>query len=108
VNLTQPLLVTTTCPSQDSARTLAHLIVESRLGGCVQMVPISSTYRWHDEVCVEDEFQLTIKTTMANTEPLQQLVTDHLAAEIPEFVITPIVGGSTPYLSWLRDATRKE
>jgi len=99
-------VVLTTVAAAADAEALARSIVAARLAACVQVVgPIRSIYRWHGEVCAEQEWRCEAKTT---TERVDALV-EHIAAnhpyELPEIVTLPIVAGSRPYLDWLATET---
>jgi periplasmic divalent cation tolerance protein len=98
-------VVQTTVASQTQAETLARLIVEARLGACVQLQPIRSFYRWQNEVQDEAEFLLQIKTRQACYPALEAFIRAHHSYETPEIVQLPIVAGSADYLQWLETET---
>ena len=51
-----PVLATTTAPTVEDARRIAHRLVEEKLAACVQMVdPITSVYRWQGAVEEQSE-----------------------------------------------------
>ncbi|PZF83046.1 divalent-cation tolerance protein CutA [Jiangella anatolica] len=95
------VIVTTTAGSEAVARELAAGVVAARLGACAQLVPITSVYRWEGEVRTDAEWRVEIKTAADRVEAL----TAHLSAvhpyDLPEIVVTPIVGGSADYLTWV-------
>jgi periplasmic divalent cation tolerance protein len=102
-------VVQTTVSSQAQAEALARLIVEARLGACVQLQPIRSFYRWPNEVQseVRDEAEilLQIKTRQACYPALEAFIRAHHSYETPEIVQLPIVAGSADYLQWLQTET---
>ena len=52
-----------TCPNHEVGTALARRLVEDRLAACVNQIPgIQSVYRWKDEVCIDQEELLVIKT----------------------------------------------
>jgi periplasmic divalent cation tolerance protein len=96
------VLVSTTTDKREEADKIAHLLVERGLAACVQTVgPISSTYRWKDEVERAEEWLLLIKTRGALFERVEKLIKENHAYEVPEIVLVPIRGGSEEYLRWL-------
>ena len=99
-------IVLTTTASETQAETLARLIVEAKLGACVQIHPLKSVYRWKGALCAEPEWQLSIKTRQARFEALAQFITAHHPYETPEIVQIPITAGSAAYLRWLDDGTQ--
>jgi periplasmic divalent cation tolerance protein len=99
-------VVQTAVASQSQAGALARLIVEARLGACVQLQPIRSFYRWQGEVHDEPEFLLQIKTRRACFPALEAFIRAHHSYETPEIVQLPITAGSADYLQWLQTETR--
>jgi periplasmic divalent cation tolerance protein len=99
------VVVTTTVDSEKAARDLAAALVDARLAACVQCVPIHSTYRWKGAVESAAEFLLMAKTRASLAGSLAAFVRGRHSYELPEIVVTPIVGGLAPYLQWIRDET---
>ena len=98
-------MVQTTVAGQTQAEALARLIVEARLGACVQLQSISSFYRWQGEVRDEAEFLLQIKTRQACYPALEAFIRAHHGYETPEIVQLPIMTGSAAFLQWLHAET---
>jgi periplasmic divalent cation tolerance protein len=100
------VVVLTTVPSDSNAGQFAAALVEARVAACVNVLgDMRSTYRWDDEIEVETERQLLIKTTRETLPALWEKVRDLHPSEIPEFVVLPIIDGSAAYLNWLREST---
>ncbi len=94
--------VVTTVDSATAAEALARGIVEARLGACVQIVPgVRSFYRWQGAVEVAEEWQCVVKTTAVRTDELVEHLTAEHPYEVPEVLVTPVVGGNPGYLDWL-------
>lgn len=107
----RPLLVLTTCASEDEAATLAASLVEQRLAACVNTLGrVQSTYRWQGGVEREQESLLVIKTTETRLAAVEQAIRDRSSYEVPEVLAIPVHGGSAAYLDWLADSVteRKE
>ena len=100
--LTPYCVVQTSVAGQAQAEALARLIVDARLGACVQLQPIRSFYRWQNEVRDEAEVLLQIKTRQACYPALEAFIRAHHSYETPEIVQLPIVAGSADYLQWLQ------
>lgn len=101
------VIISTTTDSEATARTLATMVVEARLGACAQIVgPITSVYRWDGAVQTDQEWRVDIKTTADRVPAL----TDHIKAnhsyDVPEIIATPITGGNPDYLTWVTTETR--
>lgn len=94
--------VVTTVDSLAAAEALARGVVAAGLGACVQIVPgVHSVYRWQGEVEVAQEWQCLIKTTAARADELVGHLTSHHPYDVPEVLVTPVVGGNPGYLAWI-------
>jgi periplasmic divalent cation tolerance protein len=103
--MTGASVVTTTVDSAEAAESLAKGIVEARLGACVQIVPIRSVYRWDGEVRVDSEWQCVVKTAANRADELVAHIRAHHAYDVPEVIVTPVVGGNDVYLAWVSEET---
>ncbi len=103
--MTGASVVTTTVDSAEAAESLAKGIVEARLGACVQIVPIRSVYRWNGEVRVDAEWQCVVKTSAIRADELVAHIKAHHTYDVPEIIVTPVVGGNDDYLAWVSEET---
>ena len=93
-----------TAPDAATAERLARMLVDERLAACVQVVPgIRSFYRWEDEVAVDDEHLLLVKTLTGGAQPIAVALDWE---EWPEIVGT--LAGDDAILVILRDAENLE
>lgn len=99
-NTTEFVVVLSTAPP-GSAAPIAKSLIEKRLVACVNIVPVSSHFRWEGGVQVEAEELMIAKTRRV----LVPAVTDEIRRlhtyELPEIVAIPVTGGSVPYLEWV-------
>jgi periplasmic divalent cation tolerance protein len=98
----QIVLVVTTVDDRAVADALATGAVAGRHAACAQVVgPVASTYWWQGRVESASEWQVQLKTTAGRAGEL----VDHLRAEhpydVPEVVVTPVVGGNPDYAAWV-------
>ncbi|HEY6988287.1 MAG TPA: divalent-cation tolerance protein CutA [Bryobacteraceae bacterium] len=94
-----------TCRDQQEALHLANAVVEQRLAACVNVLPpVQSVYRWKEEVQIETEYLLLIKTTAARFAPLRDAITKLHSYETPEVLAVPVADGSDRYLAWIRES----
>ncbi|KID30359.1 divalent-cation tolerance protein CutA [Prauserella rugosa] len=101
------VVVVTTTDSEEAARALAAAAVEARLGACAQIVgPITSVYRWQGAIETDREWRVEVKTAADRADALVGLLTERHTYDVPEVIVTPVVGGHADYLSWLADETR--
>jgi periplasmic divalent cation tolerance protein len=80
---TEYAMVMTTCESQETAEQLAEAIVTESLAACVQVVPITSFYRWKGELAREAERLLLIKTRADRYEELEAFIAENHTYDLP-------------------------
>ena len=103
----QYLIVSTTLDSEQGARELGQILVESTLAACVQVVgPISSTYRWKGKVETAQEWLCLVKTRQDLYDRVEVAIGEKHPYEVPEIVALAISQGSKDYLSWLDSVVR--
>jgi len=92
----------TTCGSPEEAARLAQELVSRRLAACVNVVPgVRSFYWWDNRVQEDNEVLLIIKTRVELLSQLEAVLKELHSYEVPEFVVLPIVEGSSAYLDWI-------
>jgi len=99
-------IITTVCGSRAEADQLAELLVAQKLAACVQVMQISSTYRWKGALTQEAEFLLLIKTRADLYGEVEKALIANHPYELPEILQTPIVQGFPPYLAWVEENTQ--
>ena len=97
-------IVLVTAGSQSEAEAIAKALVESKLAACVSLAPIRSIYTWKNEVCSDEEWQLTIKTDLTKFEALEAKIRQLHSYEVPEIIAIPIAAGSLAYLQWIGES----
>jgi periplasmic divalent cation tolerance protein len=96
--------VTTTLPDRPAADRMASIVVEERLAACAQVLgPVSSTYRWQNQVERAEEWYCHLKTTLARLPALEARIRELHSYEQPEIIALPIVGGDPGYLRWIEE-----
>lgn len=93
------MLVTTS--SEQEAKAIAKSLVESQLAACVNLIPIESIYTWQGELHQDREWQMLIKTELAQFEALSAKIQELHSYEVPEIIAIPVVAGSSAYLQWI-------
>lgn len=94
--------VTTTTETRADAQAIADALVERRLAACVQIIgPITSTYRWRGKVETAEEWLCVIKSRRDLYDALEAAILELHPYDVPEILVTPVIGGSESYLDWL-------
>lgn len=101
--MTDWAVVFTTTESETQAEAIAQALVEAKLAACVSIFPLKSIYTWQGKVARATEWQLTIKTRMAQFDQLAAKVQSLHSYEVPELIALPIEKGAASYLSWMND-----
>ncbi|KAH8235699.1 hypothetical protein KR032_005708 [Drosophila birchii] len=93
-----------TTPDRESAKKLAHSIIERRLAACVNIVPqIESIYLWEGKVTEDNEYLLMIKTRTERVDELSKFVRENHPYSVAEVISLPIRNGNLPYLKWITE-----
>jgi periplasmic divalent cation tolerance protein len=104
--MSEELVVLVTVGSREAAEAMAETLVGERLAACVNVVgPVRSIYRWHGEVCRDDEHLMIVKTTRSRYAELERRIGELHTYEVPEVIALPIERGAASYLAWLRAET---
>lgn len=99
-------VVLVTASSQQEAEVIASALVEEKLAACISMFPIHSIYTWKGQVNTDQEWQLVIKTDLAEFSALEAKIRQLHSYEVPEIIALPIIAGSQPYLAWISEQVR--
>ena len=103
------MIVYSTTPSAEVAKTISSQLVENRLAACVNMVPgIKSIYWWDGKVNEDQEHMLIIKTRAELLEELTESIKKLHPYDTPEVIAQPVVGGSSDYISWITSSTKNK
>ncbi|MBS3953332.1 MAG: divalent-cation tolerance protein CutA [Methylomicrobium sp.] len=98
-----------TCPDQQSATKLAHLLVNQNLAACVNLLPgLTSVYRWQDKIETADEHLLLIKTRTDFYPRIAELIKCHHPYELPEIIAVTVDNGAPDYLQWIDQCLTSE
>ncbi len=98
------LIFLTTVPNAEEGETLARKIVEAKLAACVQILPpMKSVYFWENEVQIDAENLLLIKTLAEKYADLERFIQTNHSYDVPEIIALPAEKVSDSYLNWLKD-----
>lgn len=98
------LVCLVTCPSKEVGARLATTLVAERLAACVNIIEgVQSVYYWQEQVVVDSEVQLIIKTSSARLESVKAKVLELHPYETPEFIALAPVATERRYADWILD-----
>jgi periplasmic divalent cation tolerance protein len=102
-------VVLITAPDAEVGARIARSLVEERLVACVNIVPgVRSIYRYEGRVHDDPEVLLVAKTRSERIEMLTERVNALHPYDLPEVLALPGIGGSAPYLDWVRTESGDE
>ncbi len=95
------LLVLTTFPTPEAARSAAITLVEEGLAACVNVLPgVTSHYRWEGKLEETREVMLLIKSVATAYEKLEARLLELHPFQVPEIIALPVERGLEAYLAW--------
>lgn len=104
---TDTVIVYTTAPDLLLAKRIAHYLVEERRVACAHIgAAVTSMYMWQGKLEGGDEIPLTFKTSADALPALYQRLCALHPFDVPEFLVTAVAAGSSPYLDWVTENTR--
>ncbi|MBI5191033.1 MAG: divalent-cation tolerance protein CutA [Nitrospirae bacterium] len=104
----EKIVVLITAPSEEEAANIAYTLVAEKLAACANIVEgIRSIYSWQGEIHDEPECLMVVKTSAENFDALEARVKELHSYEVPEIIALPILKGSTEYLDWVWENSRR-
>ena len=86
------------------ARKIGRILVEERLAACVNIFPITSIFRWKDNIDEANEFGIIVKTRSDKVKRIENRVKEIHSYEVPCVVSFKIEAGSVQYLDWINES----
>jgi periplasmic divalent cation tolerance protein len=94
-------IVYITAGSMDEAKSIGRLLVGERLAACVNIFPITSIYRWKDNIEEAGEFVMLLKTVTDKVKDIEKRVRQLHSYEVPCIISFKMDSGSEDYLKWI-------
>jgi periplasmic divalent cation tolerance protein len=102
------VVVLVTASSNEEAEEIGKTVVDLGLVACSNVVQgIQSIFRWDNQVNVESECLIIMKTSLDRFSELETVIRQHHSYSVPEIIALPIIAGSAPYLEWIKNETHK-
>jgi periplasmic divalent cation tolerance protein len=106
---TQLVVAITTFAEKTQATDMAQRVIREKVAACAQVDgPIESFYRWENQICQDSEWRLTMKTTTSALARLQERVLGSHPYAQPQWVVLGLVGTTSGYDAWVREAVTQE
>ncbi len=96
-------IVLSNLPPEHADR-IATTLVQERLAACVNLLPVTSVYRWKGEICRDPEVTALIKVRADGVERLRDRLRQLHPYDLPEIVALPVDadGSLDAYIDWVR------
>jgi periplasmic divalent cation tolerance protein len=100
----EAVVILTTWPNADAARTAARTLIDERLAACANILPgIESIYRWQGAIEASAEVLMILKSTIGQYLTLEKRLKALHPYEVPEILSLPVRDGFLPYLQWVQE-----
>ena len=100
------VLIYSTFPSPEEAERIGGALVERGLAACVNIFPgMTAIYVWDGKPQRDTEAAMLIKTRAELADTVVVEGRKMHPYSNPAFVVLPITGGSTDFLSWIAEQT---
>ncbi len=97
-------IVYITAGNPEEAKRIGRKLVEERLAACANIFPITSVYRWKENIEEAEEFGIIVKTKTARVEEIEKRVRELHSYEVPCVISFRMDEGSEDYLNWIDDS----
>lgn len=98
-------IVLVTFPDKPTAIKMAKILVTEKLAACINILPeMQAVYCWKDELRVDDEVQMVIKTLTSKFNLLSDRISQLHTYDIAEIIAVDIKAGNSPYLQWISES----
>ena len=101
----QAVLVLTTEADATTAETLARLLLQEGLAGCISLRPVLSLYPWGGKLQRSEEVQLMIKTMPDRVNRLRERLLELHSYDLPQWLQWE-AAASPAFGAWLDQAAR--
>ncbi len=96
------ILAITSVPTNKQAHKISKDLLENKLVACVNIIDkVDSMFRWNNEIVLEKEVIIIIKTIKSNKDKLKSYILNNHPYDNPELIFLPIDSGLNAYLKWI-------
>lgn len=97
-------IVYITAGDLEEARKIGKKLVEERLVACVNLFPITSIFRWQNNIDEASEVAIIAKTTSDKVKDIDKRVKELHSYDVPCVVSVKMDEGSKDYLDWIGES----
>jgi periplasmic divalent cation tolerance protein len=95
------VFIYTTCATLEEAKKLGKLIIDQKLGACVDYWPIDSTFKWNGHLKEISQIMLSIATFENKLEGVNDLISKHHIYSVPMIAGIDVRRINRAYREWM-------
>ena len=95
------VFVYTTCENMEEAEKLGALIIEKKIGACVDFWPIKSCYNWEDSLKCISQAMLMVTTFESHLDRVTTLIDNNHTYSVPLIAGVDVRRINHPYKEWM-------
>ena len=95
------VFVYTTCGSEEEAKSLCKILIESKFAACIDYWPVSSVYRWEGQVVKMSHMMLMVTTLEKHLADVEDLISKNHSYSVPLIAGVDIRRINRPYKEWM-------
>jgi periplasmic divalent cation tolerance protein len=97
------VFIYTTCANEKEAKLLGKLIIDKKMGVCVDYWPINSMYNWEGDLKEVSQIMLMITTLEHKLEEVNDLISEHHSYSTPLIAGVDICRMNRAYKEWMTE-----
>lgn len=97
------VFIYTTCKSVEEAQGLGELIINKKIGACVDFWPVSSCYNWKGSFQCVPQAMLLITTFESKLEEVNEIISKHHTYSVPLIAGVDVRRINHPYKEWMME-----
>jgi periplasmic divalent cation tolerance protein len=97
------VFIYTTCANPSEAKLLGKLIINQKMGACVDYWPIDSMYNWESKLKEVSQVMLMITTLENKIEEVNDLISKHHSYSTPLIAGVDIRRMNRAYKEWMTE-----
>ncbi len=95
------VFIYTTCENEQEAERLAKLILDNRLGACVDYWAVNSMYHWEGELKKLSQIMILITTLESKLEDVNEIISKNHTYSVPLIAGVDIRRMNRAYKTWM-------
>ena len=97
------VFIYTTCANAEEARLLGKLIIDKKMGACVDYWSVDSMYNWEGDLKKVSQTMLMITTLESKLEEVNDLISQHHSYSTPLIAGIDIRRVNRAYKEWMTE-----